>query len=67
MLCSIFRTRIQHLEEIMNPKLIQGSEEKVLHKRINNLFLNLDKVSKNANERHRHAIELIEELRKANR
>jgi hypothetical protein len=64
---SIFRTRVQHLEEILSPKLVQGSEDKVLNKRINNLFQHLDKVSKNANERHKHAIELIEELRKANR
>jgi len=55
------------LEEILNPELIQESEKKVLNRRINNLFHNLDKVSKNANERHQHAIELIEELRKANR
>ena len=63
----VLRTRIQHLEEILDPNVLRHVEDQVLRQRINNLFDTLDKVSRNANERHKHAIDLIEDLRKANR
>ncbi len=63
----VLRTRIQHLEEILDPNVLGHVEDQVLRQRINNLFDTLDKVSRNANERHKHAIDLIEDLRKANR
>ena len=63
----VLRTRIQHLEEILDPNVLRGCEDQVLRQRINSLFDTLDKVSRNANDRHKHAIDLIEDLRKANR
>ena len=60
----VLRSRIQHLEEILDPSDLQ---DHVLRQRINHLLDTLDKVSKNANDRHKHATDLIEDLRKANR
>ncbi len=63
----VLRTRIQHLEEILDPNVLRDCQSQILRQRINSLFDTLDKVSRNANERHKHASDLIEDLRKANR